>query len=119
MNCFEDELRKALRREAAPGDFAEKVLARTRGLPPAGAKGWLQFSQFLSLPVFRFAIAAAAVCLLIVAGLVHYERQERLRREGEMARAQVTQALRIASAKLNIARSKVEDIGRETPSHRL
>jgi hypothetical protein len=119
MNSFEDELRNALRRRAAPEHFAEKVMARTRGLPPAGAKGWLQFSHFLGLPVLRFAMAAAAVCLLIVAGLVHHERQERLRREGEIARAQVTQALRIASAKLNVARRKVEDIGRETSARRL
>jgi hypothetical protein len=57
--------------------------------------------------------------LFIVAGFVRHQRQERLRREGEMARAQVTQALRIASAKLNVARRRVEEIGRETSPRRL
>jgi hypothetical protein len=119
MNSFEDKLRNALRREAAPEGFAEKVLARTRGLSQPGAKAWGQFGAFLAMPVLRWAAAAVAVCLLVVAGLVYHQRQERLRREGEMARAQVMQALRIASVKLNVARKKVQEINRETPPSRL
>lgn len=119
MNPFEEKLRNALRREAAPEGFAEKVLARTRGLPQPGEKAWRQFGAFLALPVLRGALAAAAVCLLIAAGVVHHERQERWRREGEMARVQVRQALRIASVKLNVARKKVREINRETPPSRL
>ena len=40
---------------------------------------------------------------------------ERLRREGELAKTQVIQALRIASVKLNVARRKVQESSRETP----
>jgi hypothetical protein len=119
MNPFEDKLRNALRREAAPEGFAEKVLARTRGLPQPGARARRQFGAFLAMPVLRWAVAAVAACLLIVASLVHHQRQERLRREGEMARAQVMQALRIASVKLNVARRRVQEIGREDPPSRL
>ena len=92
-------------------------LAR-ESLPQPGANGWRQFRRYFALPVLRWA-AVAAVCLLIVAGLVRHQRQDRVRREGEMARAQVTQALRIASAKLNVARRRVEEIGRETSPRRL
>jgi hypothetical protein len=119
MTPFEEKLRNALRREAAPEGFAEKVLARTRGLPQPGAKSWPRFGALIAWPVFRWALAAAAVCLLIGAGVVHHERQERLRREGEMARTQVRQALRIASVKLNVVRKKVQEINRETPPSRL
>ena len=118
MNPFEEKLRNALRREAAPEGFAEKVLARTRSLPQSGISGWGQFGRYFALSVLRWA-TVAAVCLFIVAGLVRHQRQDRLRREGEMARAQVTQALRIASAKLNVARRKVEEIDGEPSPHRL
>ncbi|MGO8787410.1 MAG: hypothetical protein ACLQVL_08510 [Terriglobia bacterium] len=118
MNPLEDELRNALRRKGAPEGFAETVLARTQSLPRLGANGWRQFRRYFALPVLRWA-AVAAVCLLIVAGLVRHQRQDRVRREGEMARAQVTQALRIASAKLNVARRRVEEIGRESSPRRL
>jgi negative regulator of sigma E activity len=119
MNPFEEKLRNALRRESAPEGFAEKVLTRVRGLPQPGAKPWQQFGAFFARPVLRWALAAAAVCLVIAAGVVHHERQERLRQEGEMARVQVRQALRIASVKLNVARKKVQEINRETPPSRL
>lgn len=119
MNDFEDKLRNALRREAAPKGFAGKVLARTQCLPQPGTKSWWQFGAFLSWPALRWALVAAAVCLMIVAGGVHHQRQERLRRQGEMARAQVMQALRIASVKLNVARKRVNSIGREASSSRL
>jgi hypothetical protein len=119
MNPFEEKLRNALRREAAPEGFAERVLARTRGLPPPGAKAWWRFGTHLAGPTVRWALAAVAVCLAIAAGVVHRERQERLRREGEMARVQVRQALRIASAKLNVARKKVQEISQEPTGSRL
>lgn len=119
MNSFEEKLRNALRRKAPSEGFAGKVLARTRGLPQPAEKTRRQFGAFLVLPVLRWVAAAVAVCLLIVAGLIHHQRQERLRREGEMARTQVMQALRIASVKLNIARRRVQEIGRETPPSRL
>jgi hypothetical protein len=119
MNPFEEKLRNALRRKAAPEAFAEEVLARARALPQPGARAWRQFGTFLAVRGLRWAAAAVAVGLLIVASLVHHQRQERLHREGEMARVQVRQALRIASVKLNVARKKVQEINRETPPSRL
>lgn len=119
MTPFEEELRNALRREAAPEGFAERVLARTKREEQPGAKAWRQFWAFASAPVFRWALAAAAVCVMIAAGLVHHQRRDRLRREGELARVQVRQALHIASVKLNVTRKRVQEINREAPSSRL
>jgi hypothetical protein len=119
MNEFEGKLRNALRRQPAPEGFAEKIMARTAGLPRPGAKPERRFRALISSPMFRWAAAAVAVCLLIVGGVAHYQRQERLRQQGEMAKVQVKQALRIASVKLNVARKKVQGIGREATSSHL
>jgi len=119
MIPFEEKLRNALRHEAAPEGFAERVLARTQREPEPGVKTWRQLKALVSGPAFRRALATAAVCLVIAAVLVHNQRQERLRQEGELARVQVRQALHIASVKLNVARKKVQEINREAPSSRL
>lgn len=118
MNEFEDRLRKALHRQPAPEGFAEKVMARIAAVPDPGPQPRRGFMAFFATPLFRWA-AAVAVCLLIVGGAAHFERQQRLRRQGEVASVQVKQALRIASVKLNVARKKVQGIGRESSSSRL
>jgi hypothetical protein len=119
MNPWEEKLHEALCRKAAPEGFAERVLARTRELPEPAAKPWERVRAIVARPAFRWAVAAAALCLVIAAGVVHRQRQERLRREGEMARVQVRQALRIASMKLNVALRKVQGINQGTPQSRL
>jgi hypothetical protein len=118
MNAWEEKLREALRRKAAPDGFTERVLARTRELPEPAVRPWDTVRAFFAKPALRWA-AAAALCLVIAAGAVYRERQERLRREGEIARIQVRQALRIASVKLNVARRKVQRINQGTPQSRL
>ena len=116
MNRFEDKLRGALQREPAPEGMAEKVLARARSLPQPPVNIRERLTNILSWPALRWAGAAAVACLIAVAALVyHHQRQERLRREGAMARAQVIQALRIASVKLNLARRRIQEISQETP----
>jgi hypothetical protein len=80
-------------------------------------KFWDRFSAFIARPVLRWA--AIGLCLVIAGNVAYRERQERQRREGEMARVQVKQALRIASLKLNAARRKVREINRGTPQSRL
>ena len=119
MNSFEEKLRDALRRESAPEGFADKVLARTRGIPQPEATLWRRFGQWVARPAFGWALAAVVACLLVTVGVVHHQRQERLRQEGEMARLQVRQALRIASVKLNVARKMVLEIQRTSPQGRL
>ncbi|MGE0131394.1 MAG: anti-sigma factor [Blastocatellales bacterium] len=125
MNRFDDELRLALRREHPSPDFADRVMARIAQLPAQSLieqkqeksrekTGWLRkLAGFSQLPRMKWAMAGAmAVALIIVGFGVHRHREnERLRQaeiaEGERAKEQVMLAMRIASAKLNIAQKKV------------
>jgi hypothetical protein len=115
MNPWEERLREALRRKAAPEGFADRVLARIPELPVREKQPW--FRPFIARPALRWA--AVALCLLIVGSVVFLERQERQRRQGEIARMQVKQALRIASVKLNTARRMVQEVNQGTAQNRL
>jgi hypothetical protein len=63
----------------------------------------------------KWATAGAMAVLLVIAGFgVHYRRENERRRlaeiaEGERAKEQVILAMRIASAKLNVAQKKVRE----------
>jgi len=77
---LEDDLRRALQREAAPPDFAARVLARTR---PRRA--------------FLFAVAAAVtVAALVPPGIYQY----RQRQKATEARDQLVLALSITQVQL-------------------
>ena len=115
MNAWEERLREALRRKAAPDGFADRVRARIRDLPVVEKRPW--FRAFIAKPALRWA--AAALCLAIAGGIANRAQQERQRRQGEMARMQVRQALRIASVKLNAARKMVEEVNQRTAQSRL
>jgi hypothetical protein len=89
---LEDELRAALRHEAAPEGFAAKVLARTAGGESRKNRVWVP------------AIAAA----LIVAGLTpEAVHQYRERRRGIEARDELITALSITRAQLEHAKEKI------------
>lgn len=107
MNQIEAELKKALRREEAPPDFAERVLARVAEQHSAGTSNpwWSIFTQ----PIVRWAaITATAACLVL--GGVHYRNVERKRAQGEAAKQQLMLALRIAGSKLQLAKARVNEI---------
>jgi hypothetical protein len=97
---FDDELRSALRREEPSVDFAERVVARIA----AGRR------PVLWLPRFRWAAAAMAACLGIVAAGLEYRRQQHVRAEGEAAKARVMLALRIAGNKVHMAQKKIQEL---------
>jgi hypothetical protein len=115
MNPWEESLREALRRKVAPEGFADRVLARIRGLPVREKRRW--FRAFLARPALRWA--AAVLCLAIAGSVAYREQQQRQRRQGEIARMQVKQALRIASVKLNAARRMVQQVNQGTVQNRL
>jgi hypothetical protein len=113
MNPLERELKDALRRQEPSADFVERVMAQ---LPPAHAgrrvesPAWREaLRNIFRVPALRWA-SAAALCLALVISVVAYQRYEQKRREGEMARAQVMLALRIASAKFNGALRQVKHV---------
>lgn len=120
MKPLEDELHRALRRIDPPAGFTNRVMARVK--EPAAAKrgfDWLRpfRSAFWSRTEDRswwgqravLGFAAMAAVIVVVASTVVW-RQHRIREEqrrGELARAQVMQALHITTVKLNRVRNRV------------
>jgi hypothetical protein len=115
MTNFDDELKSALRRQEPPQGFAERVLARateqgSRQNKPAWRDSWLKiFAQPLRTPLLRWA-AVAAVSAALVLGGVHYRNVQRERAQGEAAKERLLLALRIAGNKLQLARTRVDQI---------
>ncbi|MBK5294466.1 MAG: hypothetical protein JJE04_22645 [Acidobacteriia bacterium] len=96
MNEFEDQLREAMhRREPGPG-FAGRVAAMA-----TGARKPVRRSN----PVWRWAMAAAAACLMMVTGVQEYRRHQ-----GEQARRQLLLALQITSEKLSLVDRQLEKV---------
>lgn len=95
---LEEALRTALRREAAPPDFAANVLAKTRG-PLRESKSWLRRP-------FTLALAAAIAAVAIVpAVLIEYQHREEAR--GLKAKQDLLTALTITRNQLQKVRDKV------------
>jgi hypothetical protein len=113
MSSFDDELKSALRRQNPPQGFADRVLARaaeqrSRQVKSAWRDSWLKiFAQ--PLPLLRWA-AVAAVAIALVLGGVHYRNMQRERARGEAAKERLLLALRIAGNKLQLARTRVDQI---------
>ena len=111
MNRLEDHLRESLRRVEPPAGFAERTLAK---IPPP-SQGWMpRLVALFRMPALRWATVGAVIVCLLMAGWIQQEHARRVRMEGEMAKAHLMEALRIASLKLNTARRKVQDVGRRT-----
>lgn len=129
-NRFDDELKLALRREQPSPDFTDRVMTRIAQLPAPESKGeggegrWREWGRkvfaFFEVPKLGWATAGALAVVLFAAafGVMRYrEHQIELRRqaeiaaqaEGERAKEQVMLAMRIASAKLNLAQKKVQE----------
>jgi hypothetical protein len=120
MNRFDDELRRVFSREEPSPDFTDRVMARVAELKkrekPKGKTGWLRIlASFFQPPQMKWGMAGAMAVLLVIAGFgVHARRENERRRlaeiaEGERAKEQVMLAMRIASAKLNVAKKKVHE----------
>lgn len=92
---LEDELKLALRRKQPPPGFRQRVLAATRRPRRAYA--------------YR-SIAAAVLLTAILGGTTaHYVEQ---RREGERAKEQVLEALRITSHTLRDTREHIHELSK-------
>ena len=95
MTDFEDQLRRALERKDPSADFAARVVAHaTRRQAP-----WVRWRSWA-------AVGIAAALFVGALGL-ELEHRQRVRREGEEARAQLLQAMKITSIKLHKIRQKV------------
>jgi hypothetical protein len=87
MDRLEEQLRQALAREEAPAGFAARVNAAAR-----------------RRTVWRSPALAAAAMLLLVGGGVAWRQHE-----GQMAKEQVMQAMRITAGKLNRIQTHVRE----------
>ncbi len=133
MSRLEDELRLALRREEPTADFADRVMARIAELPIQQKQeksrekiSWLQkLAEFFRPPRMKWAMAGAMAVTLLMAGfgVYRYRENERQRMfaeiaEGERAKEQVILAMRIASAKLNVAQKRVQQASERPPENK-
>ena len=116
MTLPENELKHALRHQDPPDGFAERVFARVaqQNLNKAEPARWDSLVSFFAQPLLRWAIASA-VSLALIAGGIHFRKVQELkaqreRAEGEAAKQQLVLALRIAGTKLQLAKSKVNEI---------
>jgi len=94
MSRLEDELRHTLSRREPPAGFTERVMSR---IPPARNR-W-SYS--------RIAAAAALLVSILGGSIYQYQRTERMREEGERAKAELVFALEVASTKLQETRIKL------------
>jgi hypothetical protein len=130
MKELDHELTNALRREAPPAGFAERVLRRvgerphaeqTWG-PPSGGPIRLKpdptavraplpspdATAPTRLPFVQWAAAAALVAAL--AGGINYVAEQKERAEGEAAGVRVALALHIAGTKLQLVQTKITQL---------
>jgi|SRR5579863_521828 len=124
MNHFDDELKNALRRREAPQGFADRVLARaaqqaSQRPRSAWRNAWRKIFAQPFVPwigprtltgAFARWAAVAAVSAALVVGGVHYRNVRRERAQGEAAKERLLLALRIAGSKLQLARTRVDQI---------
>jgi hypothetical protein len=101
---LEKDLARALRRERPAPGFSHRVMERiAQGEPGASTR-----------PTWYRAIAASLTLTALLGGWAAHEAHERRRIEGERARDQVLQALRITGEKVRYAREEVREIGSHT-----
>jgi len=116
-NPIEDELKRTLRRQEAPPEFAGQVLARIARQSSvrqiARSSWWSIFTQ----PFVRWAAITATAASLVIGG-IHYRTVEHDRAKGEAAKQQLMLALRIAGSKLQLAKARVNEINRTQTANR-
>ena len=127
---LEKALREALQREEPSPDFTAQVMARLAEQPQTERvvqrgetlSWWQRLTGFFQVSQLRWAMAGALACLLVMAGFGVYRYREHQRQlalelaEGERAKEQVLLALRITSAKLNVAQRKVKESSEREPA---
>jgi len=98
MMDFEDQLRRALERKEPSPDFAARVVARA-----TRPRRWMRWFN-----PRVWASAGMAASLLVGALGLEMERRQRARQQGEVARAQLIQAMQITSTQLDKIQKKVQ-----------
>ena len=98
MTDFEDQLRRALERKDPSADFAARVVARaTQPKRPLAWVGWRSWAA---------AGIAASLCLGALG--LEVEHRRKVEQEGKAASAQLMQAMKITSVKLQRIHKRVQ-----------
>ena len=122
MSRIDDELKLALRREEPSHDFADRVMSRiaassaeTKQERLREKPAWRQkLSEFFQPVKMKWVMATGLATLLVFVAAYRYREHQRAlieMAEGERAKEQVMMAMKIASAKLNVAQRKVQESG--------
>ena len=96
---IEHDLKRALRRQPAPPDFADRVLAR---IDPQAASAVSRRS-----PVRQWLVAAAAAALVATGAARYYAYQQTVA-EAERVQQDVRLALQITSEKLALVQARID-----------
>jgi hypothetical protein len=104
---FEEALRRALRREDPGEAFAGRVVSRLASGGPAQARVAGLDARRPRMLRSRWLPAALAACLIAAIGLYQMRRHALDAERATEARAQLLQALSIASDNVNIVRTAV------------
>jgi hypothetical protein len=101
---FEDDLRRSLRRTAAPADLTDRVLARVEQHDTVSVNA-RPSGRLRALP---WLAAAATISLMTARGAQYYGDRERFA-EAERVKADIRVALQITSETLTFVQHRVQD----------
>jgi negative regulator of sigma E activity len=109
MNPLDEELKNLLKRREPPEGFAERVMVRIETEPRRLTPSQRVAALFWR-PVLRWVAVAAVVCVVAVAGIVRYEREQRLRAQAELASRQAIFALRFTNEEIEAALARAQHV---------
>jgi hypothetical protein len=112
MSYLEDDLRAALQRTEPPPEFTGRVLARLNGQAPPKLAWWELLAVLLRPPRIQWVALSVILSVMIPLGVLQYQKERRLRAQGERAKEELVFAVRIAGNKLHRVQQKVLEIGR-------
>ncbi|HJS91631.1 MAG TPA: hypothetical protein VJ738_16815 [Steroidobacteraceae bacterium] len=104
---FEKALRRALRREDPGEEFAARVIARLESTGTEPARVTRLHARGSRLLRSRWLPAALAACLIAAVGVLTFRQHSLDTERANQARAQLLQALSIASHNVNIVRATI------------
>jgi hypothetical protein len=112
MSNLEDNLKTALERIEPPAEFTGRVLARLNGQTPPKLAWWDLFAVLLRPPRIQWVVLSFILSIMIPFVGIQYQKERRLRAEGEKAKDQLVFAVHVAGNKLHRVQQKVLEIGR-------
>lgn len=98
MMDFEDQLRRALERKDPSADFTARVMARAN--QPKKPLAWVRWRSWAAAGI------AASLCLGALG--LELEHRRKVEQEGRAASAQLMQAMKITSVKLQRIHKRVQ-----------